>query len=159
MVYLHKERQAKFQGGCSGALVTDGSSARHSGAERLCFPVNSNKWNLFLKETVYSSVHNDINPSFPSDLREYHWVRGENGQMTGLSKVTLVTIQLESGALYPSALKGHLPFKEKNCYQETSSQYNTVHLWPYFPFESFFHSCCFSTGGNTSISENMLVLV
>lgn len=140
MVYLHRERQAKFQGGCSGALVTDGSGARHSGAERLCFPVNSNKGNLFLKETVYSSVHNDINPSFPSDLREYHWVRGENGQMTGLSKVTLVTIQLESGALYCSALKGHIPFKEKNCYQETSSQYKIVHLWPCFPSYSIVFS-------------------
>lgn len=42
----------------------------------------------FLKETVYLSGHNDINPLPPSDPSEYHWVRRENGQMTGLSKVT-----------------------------------------------------------------------
>lgn len=53
-----------------------------------CFLVNFNKWNFFLKETVYLSVHNDINPLLPSDLAEYDWVRRENGQMTGLSKVT-----------------------------------------------------------------------
>lgn len=40
-----------------------------------CFLVNFNKWNFFLKETVYLSVHNDINPLLPSDPTEYHWVR------------------------------------------------------------------------------------
>lgn len=67
-----KGKWVKLQGGSEGALVTDRISAEHSGAERPCFPVNSNKWNLFLKETVHSSVHNDINPSLPSALSEYH---------------------------------------------------------------------------------------
>lgn len=85
-------------------LIAGEINARHDYEVLLsasCFPVNFNKRNFFLKETVYSSVHNDINPSLPSDLSEYHWVRRENGQMTGLSKVTHVTIQLESGALCP----------------------------------------------------------
>lgn len=34
-------------------------------------------------------MHNDLNPLLPSDLSEYHRVRGEKGRMTGLSKVTL----------------------------------------------------------------------
>lgn len=57
----------------------------------------------FLQETVYLSVHNNINPPLPSDAPENHWVRRENGQMTACQKLPHLTFQLEPWALCPNS--------------------------------------------------------
>lgn len=73
----------------------------------------------FLKETVYLSVHNDINPPLPSDPSEYHWVRRENGQMTGLSKVTPCDNSIGLLGFVPQFLgKNTYPLKEKKMFSQ-----------------------------------------